>query len=216
MLALARLLNLPITDYINPDHSVQQLILETLSEVCTIEQQKIILGTDGCSVPTFAVPLQNTASAYAHLCDPCKFSNRRASGCQTITSAMLAYPEMVAGPGRFDTYLMQVAKGRIIAKNGSEGYQGIGILPGVLYPDSPGIGIAIKIADGDRAGRVRSAVALEVLRQIGALSSNDIENLRDFGITRQIRNWREIVVGESKPCFTLQRSSSNTTIEDIY
>lgn len=213
MLALARLLNIPTNDYINPDHPVQKLIQQTISEVCAIDPQEISLGTDGCSVPTFAVPLQNAALAYARLCDPSGFPTRRASGCRTITSAMLAHPEMVAGPGRFDTHLMQVAKGRILAKGGSEGYQGMGILPGALYTDSPGIGIAIKIADGDKAGRVKSAVALEVLRQIGALTSNEMESLCDFGITRKILNWREMVVGESKPCFSLQRASFNTNIQ---
>jgi L-asparaginase len=118
---------------------------------------------------------------------------------------MMAHPEMVAGPGRFDTHLMQVTQGRIIAKGGSEGYQGLGLIPGSLNTNSPGIGIAIKIADGDKAGRVRSAVALEVLHQIGALSPIELEKLGDFGITRPLLNWREVVVGESRPCFTLQR-----------
>ncbi|MGD2155676.1 MAG: asparaginase [Anaerolineales bacterium] len=206
MLALARIQNMPTSDYIDTDHPVQQIILKTFSEMCDLNPQEIGLGIDGCSVPTFAIPLQNVSFAYARLCDPAELSIRRASSCRTITSAMMAHPEMVAGPGRFDTRLMQVAQGRIIAKGGAEGFQGLGLLPGALNPNSPGIGIAIKIADGDKAGRARSAVALEVLHQIGALSTNELEKLGDFGITRNLLNWRDIVVGKSRPCFTLQMS----------
>ena len=59
---------------------------------------------------------------------------------------------MVGGPGRFDTEVMQAAKGRVIAKAGAEGYEGIGLLPGAAGAGSPGMGVAIKIADGDGFG----------------------------------------------------------------
>jgi L-asparaginase II len=119
---------------------------------------------------------------------------------------MLANPEMVAGPRRFDTRLMQVGGKRIISKGGAEGFLSIGILPGVLSVDSPGIGIAIKISDGDKANRVCPAIALEILKQTNLLSEKELDTLSDFGPVLEVRNWRKIVVGESRPVFALKKA----------
>jgi L-asparaginase II len=204
MLAYANLLGVSLKNYIKPNHPVQIELLRKMSEICDLEVDEIALGTDGCSVPTYALPMRNAALAYARLCDPNGLSEPCAVACRTIVSAMTAYPEMVAGPGRFDTRLMEVTQGRIVAKGGSEGYQGLGLLPGVLNSSPAGVGIAIKIADGDRAGRARSAVTLEVLRQLGVLSDEEVQNLSEFGPIRPIHNWRKIVVGEVRPCFSIQ------------
>jgi L-asparaginase II len=204
MLALARLLNHPVSDYINPEHPIQIQILQTFSEMCKIDKEKIIFGTDGCSAPNFAIPLRNAALGFARLCDPVPYLNsERANACQTITDAMTAYPDMVSGPGRFDTRLMDIAQGKIISKGGAEGYQCLGILPKAIGPDSPGIGIAIKISDGDLKNRARPAVALEILRQLGALDQAQLDQLADFGPQLDIKNWRNIIVGQARPLFTL-------------
>ncbi len=132
---------------------------------------------------------------------------------------------MVAGPGRFDTRLIQAGKNRWIAKIGAEGYQIVGVLPGVLSPESPGIGIAIKTSDGDLnrrvmptvekmknegtppgnpGGRSGALVTIEVLRQLGILTPEIQAALQDFD-RRPVLNWRKLVVGEIRPCFTLDR-----------
>lgn len=205
MLAHARMRGLPISDYINPQHPVQQTILEYLAAMCALPPQRIEIGVDGCSAPTFAVPLYNAALGFARLCDPRGLAVERAAACKRITQSMLAHPQMISGEGFFDTRLMQVGDGRILAKGGAEGYQTIGLMPGALTPDSPGVGIAFKISDGDAAGRVRSAVALEILRQLGVLSEKDMEALASFGPRSVVQNWRKLTVGESHPIFVLQR-----------
>jgi L-asparaginase II len=88
----------------------------------------------------------------------------------------------------------------------------IGLLPGVLRPDAPGIGIALKVSDGDAARmaldlthspRVRPAVSLEILRQLGALSSKQEQALASFGPVKPIKNHRGIVTGQAHPVFKL-------------
>jgi L-asparaginase II len=116
---------------------------------------------------------------------------------------MSAHPNMVAGPDRFDTAMMQYGGSQIVAKTGAEGYQGIGIMPGTVRPDSPGLGIAIKIADGDRRGTISAAVALEVLRQLGVLNPQLQKDMEDFGPAVKVKNWRKLVVGEMYPVFKL-------------
>jgi L-asparaginase II len=96
---------------------------------------------------------------------------------------------------------MRLAGGQIIAKAGAEGYQGIGVLPGALGPGSPGLGIAIKIADGDRRGTVRPLVAVEILRQLGVLEDRLLHGMAAYGPVVEIRNWRKLVVGEMHPVF---------------
>ena len=200
--------------YIDLQHPLQQEILKTFAEMCDVHLAQVSVGIDGCSVPNFAVPLRNAAFAFARLCDPSLLYSARAEACQVIASAMTSHPEMVGGPDSFDTRLMKVAGGRIVCKGGAEGYQALGLLPGAMGPGSPALGIAMKISDGDlgahsRAqgdphGHARPAITLEVLRQLGALSFDQLSALSEYGPGFVIHNWRKIVVGEARPCFTLQ------------
>ncbi|RCK74837.1 MAG: L-Asparaginase type 2-like superfamily [Anaerolineae bacterium] len=207
MIAFARFRNLSYDDYINPQHPIQQTIVATFAEMCRLPPEQVQVGTDGCSAPNFAVPLYNAALAYARLCDPLRggvLPARRVEACQRITHAMTTYAHLVGGPGRFDTCLMEAAQGKIVSKTGAEGYQGLGLMPGLLGKDSPGIGIALKISDGDQRGKVSAAVSIEVLRQIGALGEQVLNALSDFGPTLPLNNFRQLTVGTAKPIFNLQ------------
>lgn len=203
MLIQAQLMNWSTEDYIDPEHPLQKEIIQCFSEVSAVAKEAIRGGTDGCSAPNFAVPLINTALAYARLCDPDNFSETRAEACTIITNAMTSYPFMVGGPGRFDTKLMEVVPGRIISKEGAEGYQAMGIMPGAIGKDSPALGIAIKLADGDLRNRARPAVALEVLCQLDILSDQEKVELSNFGPALILQNSRGIEVGIARPAFQL-------------
>jgi L-asparaginase II len=206
MLAYAQMLEAPNDDYINRQHPVQVRILEAFSQMCDIPIDQIGTGVDGCSAPIFAIPLYNAALAYARLSDPETAGvkpEERVAACHRISTAMTAHPVMVSGPGRFDTRLMEVGRRGLLAKGGAEGYQGIGITHGALGPDATGLGIAIKISDGDLKSRAKSAVSLEILRQLGALSAGEMETLSEFGPHFPVYNWRKLVVGQARPCFEL-------------
>lgn len=202
-------------DYIDPSHPIQKDILKAFSEMCGVAENEIEIGIDGCSAPNFAVPLYNSALAFARLCDPADLPEKRARTCRLITQAMTEFPEMVGGPDSFDTRLMEAFKGRFICKGGAEGYLALGIFPGALGEGTPALGISIKIADGDvgphvspkfgHSGRVRPAVALEILRQLGAVSQDELESFAFFGPTYPLHNWRNIIVGEARPRFSLSR-----------
>jgi len=215
MLAHAKLRNLSLNDYIQKDHPVQQTILKAFSEMCNLDPAKVEVGIDGCSVPTFAVPIRQAAFAVARLCEPIHLEETRARACKEITHAMTSNPEMVAGPGRFDTDLMSVSSGMILSKAGAEGYQVVGLMPGALGAGSPGVGIALKISDGDLGGhirptfpdmftdsRARPIAILSILKQLGALSSMQLEKLAGYDV-RSICNWQKIPVGEYRTVFHL-------------
>jgi len=203
MLAFAHMRTWSTSDYLDPNHPVQKRILSTFSEMSGVPMHEVAIGIDGCSAPNFAIPLHNTALAYARLCDPQELSEARAKACRIITTSMTHHAFMVDGPGRFDTRLMEVSDGRIVSKSGAEGYQAIGIFPNVLEPGSPALGIAFKVSDGDVRNRACPAVSLEILRQLNALSSAEEEELAEFGPSLPLKNWRGIEIGGTRPAFEL-------------
>lgn len=202
MLAQAILGGYPKEDYINPSHPVQQTILKTFSEVTGVPAEQIIPGTDGCSAPVFAIPMDKAARAFALLADPASLPEPRQAALRRVFAAMTTYPKMVAGPSGFDTALMTVGSGKILSKGGAEGYQAMALLPGACGTGSPAYGITIKIVDGDqsRPERARPVVAITLLQQLGALSEEQGKALAKFA-PRPIFNWRHIEVGEIRAAF---------------
>jgi L-asparaginase II len=212
MLAYAKMRGFPIENYLDLDHAIQQEILSALAEMCKIEKEKIDLGVDGCSAPNFAMPLYNAALGMARLCDPHELPEARAAACKKITSAMMMHSEMVSNVGEFDCELMKVGEGRIVTKRGAEGFQIVGLMPGVLGKDSPGVGIAFKVVDGDSSSmnlllesttKVRPAVTLEILRQLNVLTEKQLAALSRFGPEKTIKNYAGRPTGKSIPVFKL-------------
>lgn len=193
-----------IEDYLSTSHPIQQTILRTFAEMTGVEPSSVLIGIDGCSAPTFAVPLRSAALAYAHLCDPTGLAKQRACALRHIYHAMTTNPVMVSGPTGFDTRLMQAAGGMIVSKGGAEGYQAMGIAPGAIAPGSPAMGITFKVIDGDVTGRARPVISLAILRQLGALNETQLAALKDFD-ARPIHNWRKLEVGVIRPAFSLER-----------
>lgn len=210
MLAFAKMRGLPLENYLAFDHPIQQDILKTLSEMCGIDTEDIQLGIDGCSAPNFAMPLFHAALGMARLCDPRDLRRARAEACGKITDAMTAHPEMVSNHGEFDSELMKTGGGNIVTKRGAEGYQIIGVMPGVIH--ERGVGIAFKVEDGDKSSmddhletrtRVRPPAALEILRQLGALNEAQLKSLAAFGPERELKNYAGLRTGKMRPVFTL-------------
>lgn len=206
MLAHAQLKELPLTNYLDPEHGVQRSILQTFAEMCDLPTEEIIVGTDGCSAPNFAVPLYNAALAWARLVDPSDLSPKREAACQSITEAMSSHPDMVAGPGRFDTLLMGTGRGKIVSKGGAEGYAAVGLLPGALEEGSRALGFVIKIADGDSRGRAVGSAAVETLRQLGGLDEEQMQALKKFAPETEITNHKKIIVGVKRTTIQLDRN----------
>ena len=202
MLAHARLRGFPIEDYLNPQHPVQVTIRETLAEMIEMAPDDMPLGIDGCSAPVYGIPLSNMAHAVAKLADPWMLEERRAQACRTITHAMMTHPEMVAGPGKFDTDLMTAGHGKVFCKAGAEGYQIIGVMPGVTGENAPGLGIAFKISDGDNGFRARPSVSLALLAALGVLTDEEVDQLSAYGNV-PLKNWRGFLVGEVRAAFSL-------------
>lgn len=214
MLTLSRQLGAPLREYLDPQHPAQRLILEALAEMAGMPEGGVAIGTDGCSAPTFAVPLRAAALAFARLADPNRLGAARRAACEQVFTAMIGYPAMVHGVGEFDTRVMEVGAGQILCKRGAEGYCGLSLRAGAWGRGSPAVGVAIKIADGDLGrrsdvppgNRAATRVTLKTLQDLGALSADQLAALTDFG-PQPVTNKRQLTVGWMRPCFSLERSS---------
>ena len=195
MLAQALLHDYSKDTYLSMDNPLQQRILKTVAEMCALEPEDMHVGIDGCSAPVFAMPLFNFALAMARLAEPTGLGEVRANACKKIAHAMMAYPEMVAGPGAFDSVLMNVMKGKAAVKGGAEGYQMVSLMPGACGKGSPGIGVAIQISDGDPNRRATYALIVALLKELGFKEEMESEAFQKFN-NHLLKNWRGLDVGE--------------------
>lgn len=198
MLATCLHLGYPIDSYLDPDHPVQQAIRGVVAETCRVDADDIRLATDGCSVPTFGVPLSRMAVAFATLAAPgdapAGGGREHAAALDRLRVAMTAHPENVGGSrDRFDTDLMRCSEGRLVAKGGAEGLLCIGV-------PAHRAGIAIRMADGSFRGHAVATCA--VLEQLGFLDRATIDELLALHDTR-ILNHNRRHVGDIRAAFTL-------------
>jgi len=188
MLAFAKHIESDLNTYELLENPVQQQILEAIAQFTEIPIAKISTAVDGCCAPNFALPLQAMATAFMNLIRPGKFDQKTQDAGARIVSAMVNHPELIGGSERLDTMLMQAAEGKIISKVGADGVWLCGVLPSEKYPT--GLAIALKIEDGDDK-RARPVVAVEVLRQLGILSADDLGDVSPM----PVKNRRGEMVG---------------------
>ncbi|MCZ6860497.1 MAG: asparaginase [Alphaproteobacteria bacterium] len=189
MLTTARHLGVPSAGYIDADHPIQVAIRETLTELSDCELSLAPVGTDGCGIPTYAMPLRNLALAMARFAEPEASSSLRSAGAGRIRAAMAAHPFMVAGTGRFCGAVIEASGGTVLVKTGAEGVF-VGAIP------SRGLGFALKIDDG--AKRASEVATAAVLRYLNLLEDEAIARLTDFTQPR-LKNWRGCEIGRVRP-----------------
>ncbi|MDX2000408.1 MAG: asparaginase [Thermoanaerobaculia bacterium] len=192
MLLACRLRGWPTTTYLDSDHPLQRAIRAHLAAFCRVEEGEIGLGIDGCSVPTFHLSLAAAARGYAGLADPVAAGHPPAVAVAAarVAAAMGAAPGMVAGRERFTTRLMEVTRGRVVGKEGAEGFYGVAVRGPVA------LGVALKIVDGGE--RARDGIVIDVLRTLGALSGQECAELADLH-SPELRNHRGLLIGQVVP-----------------
>jgi L-asparaginase II len=170
--------------YTAPAHSVQREVRAALESLSGASIDDALVGIDGCSVPTFALPLTALARAFAAFGSEHGLTPERAAACRRLRAACAAKPWHVAGTGLFATELMSHFGTRVFVKGGAEGVY-CGVLP------EQGLGIAIKCDDG--AGRAAEVIMASTLaRFIG----DDAVLAKHARVP--LRNWRGTDVGEMR------------------
>ena len=182
-LAVASHKGFPMDDYINPDHPVQQMVRDALESLTGAAHTADRCAIDGCSIPTYAVPLTALAEGFARFGSRRGLMPERAAAARRIFDAAIAEPFHVAGTGRFCTEAIAAMKGNALVKTGAEG-----VFCGTM-PDA-GLGIAVKCDDG--ASRAAETMMANVLL---VLSGRDNATLRHW-VNRPLLNRRDIRIGE--------------------
>ena len=197
MLALAVALDAPVETYLEERHPVQARIREAVATLAGLRPEAIRTATDGCSAPTFALPLAAAAVLYARLMAPDGLPGDLQEPAARAVAAMRAHPEMVAGTGRLCAAFMQAGSASLVAKIGAEGFYGFGFVR-----DGRGCGVALKIGDGE-GERSRTAAAIATLARLGLLTGAQAADLHDTQVG-PIRNHRGLLVGRVVPVLDLR------------
>jgi len=188
-LCLARHLGVDHRGYVAPSHPVQRAVKSAIEEFAGAALAQDRCAVDGCSVPTWAMPLANLAHAFARFGAGQGLAPARAAAVARLRTACARKPYFVAGTGRFATVAMERLAERAFVKGGAEG-----VFCGALLEE--GLGIAIKCDDG--AGRAAEAVMAALIIRLMPLDS-EARALIDGFARPTLRNWNGIEVGGLRP-----------------
>ena len=172
--------------YVEPEHVVMREIGASLESATGTRLADAPRATDGCSIPTFGIPLRALALAFARFGTGAGLTPERALAAARLREAAAAAPLMVAGTGRLDTRLMGHFGPRVFCKVGAEGVY-CATLPEL------GLGIALKMDDGNtaRAAEVAIVALIESLLALDDADRAFVAPLRDV----ELRNWNGRLVG---------------------
>ena len=173
--------------YVKPDHPVMREVSAALQSITGYDLSNTAMGTDGCSIPTYAIPLRHLAHAFARVATGVGLSPDNQRAATRLRAAVAAAPFMVAGSGRFDTRLMERLGARVFCKVGAEGVHCAAI------PEL-GLGVAIKMDDGNTS-RACEVVMAAVVERLLPLNDADAVFVRGFS-DLTMKNWNGIEVGQ--------------------
>jgi len=172
--------------YVAYDHPLQREIRGVMESLTGAALAHDNCGIDGCSIPTYAVPLKGLAHGFAKMVTGHGLEPVRARASKRLVEACMAEPFYVAGTRRACTRLMQTAPGRIFAKTGAEG---------VFCAAIPEKGIAIALKCEDGATRAAETMVAATLARFFT-DEPDVQASLMAQANYAMRNWNGIHVGD--------------------
>lgn len=92
MLALCRLLELPLEGYLNPSHPIQQRIRSFCERIMGDEFTSDRIAFDGCGAPVYATSLRSAARGFARLACGTAESTADSVALSSVCSAIAKFP----------------------------------------------------------------------------------------------------------------------------
>jgi len=179
-LVLARHLGVEPATYLDPASDGQRLVRTAISQMTGVAEPELVPAIDGCSAPTYRLPLGALATAFARVADPDGLESGRAAICRRMRAAVAAHPELVAGSRkRLCTDLVRASGGRLFPKVGAEAVYAIGLGDGDR-------GLAVKVDDGGWRGLFAAVLAL--VERLGWLAEDELDRLE---------RWRDPILRNS-------------------
>lgn len=183
MLAFARQMGWDTRGYIEVDHPVQIAIRECIESCCDARLDGAPRAPDGCSAPTWAMPLKSLALGFARFGDPDQLPGLYQQAALQLYDAAVSEPAMVAGTGRYCSEVMTELGGRAFLKVGAEGVY-IAAIPELKA------GIAVKMDTGSAPAAETALTA--ILARLGL-------PVGEPRMAPEIRNWNQRLTGYWRP-----------------
>ncbi len=152
-LTVARHMGWDTDGYADLGHPAQQLYLDALTDLLGRDARSLAFGVDHCTLPSAALSVGDMAVVMARFAAARVSSPGRGEAIRAIHEAARGQPRYMSGAGQLNERLVEATDGRVIVKTGAEGYLA------AFVPDE-GLGIALKIADGNPRARVVAFLAL--------------------------------------------------------
>jgi L-asparaginase II len=177
--------------YVNPEHPTMRAVTAALGEMTGATLDEGNRAIDGCSIPTYAIPLRALALAFARFGSGVGLNPDRAAAAFRIRSAVAAHPFMVAGTDRFDTTIMTALGTRAFTKTGAEG---------VFCASLPGLGLGLAVKCDDGAGRAAEVATATLIDHLVRPNDPTVARLA----RPELRNWNGIHVGDLRAAGPLE------------
>lgn len=186
-----------VAGYVQRHHPVMREVEHVLQTATGWDLARAPCGTDGCSIPTHAIPLRHLALAFARAGSGVGLPPDLAAAARRLRAAVAQYPFLVAGSERADTLLMSALSGRLCCKGGAEG------MYCVALPET-GLGLALKMDDGaGRAAEVALAALVQALLPLDEAQAAAVAAWNP----RPIVNWNGLEVGALRATDHLQAAA---------
>lgn len=193
ILTLCRFLGCDCKGYWEKENPAQREILKHISILADYPIEKIKVGTDGCGVPVFALPMRYIANAFLRLARPELIDDKDIrDAVKKITRIMNENNEMVSNKNLICSTLLKDKN--IVAKGGAKGVYCFGL-------KEEGLGFSIKIMDGSEDEW--PFIVASILEQIDYKNKETIKNLYEI-FPLELKNDNNRIVGVSKVKFKLK------------
>jgi len=185
-LALSLHLGDDLSRYLDPHSKAQRLVHDAVEAMSGVRPGELHVAIDGCSAPTFHMPLASLATALARVANPDGLPSERALACARLTRAAERHPELIGATNNsLCSDLLRVSGGRLFPKLGTEAVYVIGVR-------GADRGLAVKIDDG--AYRAMNALVIDLLERFDLLDATQLAALSNWR-AGPITNWSGARVG---------------------
>jgi L-asparaginase II len=175
-----------VEGYVGYDHPLQAEIRNVMQSLTGATLGHDNCGIDGCSIPSYAVPLKGLAHGFAKMLTGEGLEAGRARASRRLMDACMAEPFYVAGTNRACTKLMQLAPGKIFAKTGAEG---------VFVAALPDQGVAMAVKAEDGSTRAAEAMIFALISRYFERGGEVQTKLLSMA-NKSMSNWNGIHVGD--------------------
>jgi L-asparaginase II len=187
-----------LAGYVEPTHAVMREIDAAIESATGCALDAAPRAIDGCTIPTYALPLRCLAHAFARVASGRGLTPGRSAAARRLRAAVASAPFMVGGSGRVDTEVMALFGERVLCKVGAEGMY-CAALP------QAGWGIALKMDDGNTARACE--VAISALLEALGVARSQAECALLAGLSNvTLRNRRNTPVGHLAAAAELRRT----------